>query len=278
MAKIKAVASGVLNLGGREVDCYVLEDGRRVLSQRGIMAGITGAKGGAKNGNLTRLVSRLPEKHRALALGPSIEFVLPGDTGIVAIGRDRMFFVQLCDAYAESWVAGELHPKQEAIAKVAMAIIRALAHVGIDALIDEATGYQQHRANDYLRRLFEHSLREEAGKWELQFPESVPRALAPLWGVAYVSGPHPKELHRVYGQIYDMVLGKEVADEMRARNLDSKASTNHHQWLHDSARGLLSDDIRLITFLASQCGSKAEFWRRMRHHYCREPLQLGLGA
>lgn len=58
MAKIKAVASGVLNLGGREVDCYVLEDGRRVLSQRGIMAGITGAKGGAKNGNLTQCGSK----------------------------------------------------------------------------------------------------------------------------------------------------------------------------------------------------------------------------
>jgi len=66
------------------------------------------------------------------------------------------------------------------------------------------------------------------------------------------------------------------ADEMRARNRG--ASTNHHQWLQDSARGLLSDDIRLITVIASQCGSKREFWRRMRHHYCREPLQLGLGA
>ncbi len=271
MSKVKAVASGTLNLGGREVDCYVLEDGRRVLSQRGILAGI----GAAKKGDLARLISRLPERFNELGAPPTVEFVLQ-DGCTAAIGRDRMFFVKLCDAYTEAWAAGELHPKQEAIAKVAMAIIRSLAHVGIDALIDEATGYQRVRANDYLQRLFEHTFRAEAGKWELQFPESVPRALAPLWGVAYVSGPHPKELHRVYGQIYDMVLGKDVADEMRARNRDTKGSTNHHQWLQDSAKGLLSDDIRLITFIASQCGSKAEFWRRMRHHYCREPLQLGL--
>jgi len=276
MSKMKAVASGTLNFGGREVDCYVLEDGRRVISQRGIQAGI----GAAKDGKIDRLISRLPSRFADLNARPTIEFITSTNAGsaAVAIGRDRMFFVQLCDAYADAWAAGELHPKQEPIAKVAMAIIRALAKVGIDALIDEATGYQRVRENDYLRRLLDHSLREEAGKWELQFPESVPRALAPLWGVAYVSGPHPKELHRAYGQIYDMVLGKDVADEMRARNRETKASTNHHQWLQDSARGLLSDDIRLITFIASQCGSKAEFWRRMRHHYCREPLQLGLGA
>jgi len=273
MSKVKAVASGTLNFGGREVDCYVLEDGRRVLSQRGISAGL----GVAKSTELKRLISRLPARFECIVASPSIDFVLP-DGATVAIGRDRMFFVQLCDAYADAWAAGELHPKQEPIAKVAMAILRALAKVGIDALIDEATGFQQVRANDYLRRLFEHSLRQEAGKWELQFPESLPRALAPLWKVAYVSGPHPKELHRVYGQIYDMVLGKEVADEMRARNRDTRDSTNHHQWLCGDAKGLLADDIRLVTWIASQCGSKAEFWRRMRHHYCREPLQLGLEA
>lgn len=271
MASPKAVASGRLHFGSNDVECYVLEDGRRVISQRGILAGI----GAAKKGDLGRLISRLPERFCDLGAPPTIDFVLQ-DGRTEAIGRDRMFFVQLCDAYAEAWAAGELHPKQEPIAKVAMAIIRALAHVGIDALIDEATGYQQVRANDYLRRLFEHSLRAEAGKWELQFPDSVARALAPLWRVAYTTGSHPKALHRVYGQIYDMVLGKDVADEMRERNRATRATTNHHQWLQPPAKGMLSDDLRTVEMLAMQSGSKREFWARMRSHYRKEPLQLGL--
>jgi hypothetical protein len=266
---LKAVATGVLTFGTSEVDCYVLEDGQRVISTKGIQAGI----GASKNGHLDRLLDKLPEKYRPDSVRPSIEFVLP--TGGVASGRDRKAFVDICDAYSAAWADGKLHPKQEAIAKSAMAIIRSLAHVGIDALIDEATGYQKVRENDYLRRLFDFTLRQEAAKWEIMFPPAVPRALAPLWKVHYVSGPHPKELQRVYGQIYDLVLGKDTAKEMRSRNIDPK-SIRHHQLLQKEPRRLLGEDLQYIIWTAKQSGSKSEFWKRLRYHYRNEPLQLGL--
>ncbi len=269
--RVKAMASGVLKFGNVEVECYVLEDGRRVISQRGIIAGI-GAS--AKNGDLERHVGRLPARFGDLSLVPSIEFTIPN--GAIALGRDRNFFVDLCDAYADAWAAGELHPKQELIARTCMAIIRSLAKVGIDALIDEATGYQKVRTNDYLQRLFEHSLREEAAKWQMTFPKSLARALAPLWGVTYTDGPHPRELQHAYGQIYNFVLGDDVAAELRRKNAETKDSLNHHQWLTPPARALLADDLRVVEMLALQSGSKREFWARMRAHYRKEPLQLGL--
>ena len=273
MERAKAVASGVLKFGGIDVDCYVLEDGRRVISARGIQQGI----GAAGSKNLPRLVRRLPPRFSHLNEAPVLEFTIQtGGAGIVANGYDRNFFVDLCDAYADTFAAGELHVQQEGIARTCIAVIRSLAKVGIDALIDEATGYQKVRANDYLQRLFEHSLREEATKWQLTFPKSLARALAPLWGVSYTDGPHPRELQRAYGQIYNFVLGDDVAAELRRKNADTKDSLNHHQWLTPPARALLADDLRVVEMLASQSGTKREFWGRMRSHYRKEPLQLGL--
>lgn len=46
MGKPRAVASGVLQFGAIEVDCYVLDNGKRVLSQRGIIGVLSGRNTG----------------------------------------------------------------------------------------------------------------------------------------------------------------------------------------------------------------------------------------
>lgn len=264
----RAIADGVISFGPLELECYVLDDERRILTTSGIQEVI----GAAKDRMLTRALSRLPKKYEHLSVQPSIEFVLPN--GGIGTGREAMFLVELCKAYAEAWQNGELHHKQEHIAKTAMTILFALSGVAIIALIDEKTGYQSKRQSNYLERLFNHSLRVEARRWELMFPDSVAKALAPLWGVAYVGGSHPKELHRVYGIIYDIVLGRDVADEMRKRKKSSGKSVKNHQFLQDDSRMLLSDDLRVVELLARQSQSKQDFLTRLRHHYRQEGLQL----
>ena len=269
--KIKAVASGVLFEEMRTpVECYVLEDGRRVLSQRGEARALRGI-GGADDGKIGRLISRLPKKYEALALGPTIEFTLP-DSGIVAIGREASHLVDVCAAYSETFALGELHASQLPMARRAIMLVNVFAKVGIDALIDEATGYQKTRGERDLARRFDRYLRLEPGKWEMRFTPELVRALAPLYGVPYTRGSYPRALQTPFHLIYEMVFGTEVATEMRKRN-PTPETFCHHQVLKDPGQAMLSDELAVVTLLASQARTKEDFWARMRHKYLGEPLQ-----
>jgi hypothetical protein len=39
---------------------------------------------------------------------------------------------------------------------------------------------------------------------------------------------------------------------------------------------LLDDDLCIVEILANQSATPDEFWHRMRAHYRKEPLQMGL--
>lgn len=137
----RAVTAGII-FGG--VDCYVLEDGSTVLSQRGMLRGLRGkdgADGGPEKGDLGRYLARLPEKYSALTVDPNLEFVLPD--GGVATGRPSHDFVALCRAYAEMFADGTIHKARLGLAQKAVAILAALAERGIDEIIYEATGYKK---------------------------------------------------------------------------------------------------------------------------------------
>jgi hypothetical protein len=67
-----------------------LDDGRRVVSQRGVVGLLSG---GAEVGNLGRFMSRLPSRFAQITAEPKIEFDLPG--GGVAYGREGTWLVDL---------------------------------------------------------------------------------------------------------------------------------------------------------------------------------------
>jgi len=51
-------------------------------------------------------------------------------------------------------------------------LMRGLAHVGIVALVDEATGYQYDRASKLLKRFLSSSFSKELLRWAKTFPMS----------------------------------------------------------------------------------------------------------
>jgi hypothetical protein len=87
------------------VECYVLEDGRRVISQVGAVRALSG-NATAKDGQIGRYIARLPSRFAELASTPSVE--IERLEGGVAIGRDARWFVRLCNAYLDARRAGEL--------------------------------------------------------------------------------------------------------------------------------------------------------------------------
>lgn len=105
MTRLRAPYEGKLFDG--LLDCYVLEDGRHLVSQRGVVRALT--NGGRDRGDLGTYLERLPSRFAGLTAAAEVEFSLPG--GGVAKGREAMWFVDLLKAYDEADDAGELHPR-----------------------------------------------------------------------------------------------------------------------------------------------------------------------
>ena len=63
--------------------------------------------------------------------------------------------------------------------------MRGLAHVGIIALVDEATGYQEVRAKDALARILEAFIAKELQAWVHTFPDDFYREIFRLRGLEF---------------------------------------------------------------------------------------------
>lgn len=265
--RIKATHQGTI-FDGR-VDCYVLEDERRVVSQRGVVGAITG--GGAKTGALGRFLERLPSRFAHLAAVPEIDVVLPG--GNAAKAREAQWVVELLKAYDEADDLGMLHHTQRDLARNARRLIRALAGTGIIALIDEATDYQAVRDAAALSFAFRALLLESTCPWDLMWPSEFAEAMCRLHNVPF-DGTQPRFLGSTYEKLYRLVLGDDVYEELKRRNPEPSHRSNHHQWLTPEAREVVRRHIPFLTAFAEQCATKEEFWARMEHRYRKRPLQL----
>lgn len=84
---IKAIARG--KLFGGNVDCFVLEDERRVIA----VGGVTKAVGAHGNASLAQYIGKLPSRYQALASPTVFEIAIPG--GGVARCHDAEYLLQL---------------------------------------------------------------------------------------------------------------------------------------------------------------------------------------
>lgn len=254
------------------IDCYVLDDGRRVVSQRGVVRALT--DGGREGGNLGAYLAKMPNEYGHLATGAEIVFVR--HDGGIAHGRDAQWLVDLLRAYDEADDLGLLHHTQRHLARNARKILRALAGVAMVSLIDEATGYQAIRQAGELSFIFRAILLESQQAWDLMWPPEFVDAIVRLHGERYDGGPQPRWLASTYDKLYHLILGDEVVAELKRRNPDPKFGTNHHQWLTPEAREVLRRNIPTVVALANTSSSKDDFWRRVEHHYSKSALQLTL--
>lgn len=277
--KMRAVATGVLSLGGIDLDCYVLEDGRRVVSQRAIVRLLTSdkdGKGGRGSGGLGGYLERLPKEFNTLeAVTTLVRFDAPGGT---VIGRDAQFVVDMCKAYKAALRAGALHPMQAHIAAKADMIIDALAGVGIAALVDEATGYQQVRTSDGLRRLFDRLLVQEATTYARLVPESLIRSLCKTYGLKWDRRRgFPPALCGVMHEIYKLVLGDEMLSEVKERNgYGNDRIGKHHQFFAEDCRRLTTADLGAVEIISNQSAGKDDFKARLKAHFRGDAYQLRL--
>lgn len=174
---------GILPIGGLQLECYVLEDGRRVFHKRGMAKalGLKSEGGNAFMKTLSRkgLGSEIDEKLWEKIDNPIVFKSLGSDP---AHGYEAEVLVDVCKAVIRAQKAGKLTKSQNSIANQSTAIINALAKVGIDALIDEATGYQSERSPDALRLLVNAYIDKEMREWEKEFPDDYYITLNKVYG------------------------------------------------------------------------------------------------
>jgi P63C domain len=181
-----------LRIGDAEIECYVLDDGTRVLTQASFLR----ALGRHPKANTRREGGNTPVppilQSKALSSfitddildkARPITFLPP--TGGRAYGYNAELLPVVCEIYLKARDEGVLDRQQEHVAKRAEILIRGLARVGIIALVDEATGYQEVRTKKALAEILEAYIDKELRAWVQTFPDDFYRQIFRLRGLDY---------------------------------------------------------------------------------------------
>lgn len=192
----RAFGVGEIAIGPQKIPCAVLETGEgpvRLITQEGFLSALGRAKK-AKGGQGASVVDDTPAFMAAQNLRPFIPADLEGSTtpvvfrvpsGTKAFGYRADLLPKVCEVFVEADRAGKILPSQKHIAEQAYILLKGLARVGIAALIDEATGYQEVRDRIALQRILDRYLKDEWSKWTKRFPDSFYRELFRLKGIPY---------------------------------------------------------------------------------------------
>jgi hypothetical protein len=264
---VPASYTGELRIGDMAVNCAVLDDGTRVINQGTMLSALGRSRrprGGDAGtvlfaGNLQRYISL----ELAEALRNPITYVQPG--GGRALGYSAEILPQVCDVYLAARNDKSLLKSQAAAARAAEILIRGLARVGIIALVDEATGYQEVRARYELQKILEAYVQAELRPWLKTFPDEFFREIYRLQGWEYRPGtskrtPYVGKLINKY--VYDQ-LPDGVVDELRRLNPKNEKgyrARKHFQFLTaDTGNAQLDKQISTVTTLMRIARDKPDF-------------------
>ena len=261
---------GTLQIGDVAMECHVLSNSQRVLTQREVVRVLSG---GRESGNLQRYLDRNPLTAENFDLGPTVNFTVP-ETQVVGIGHEAIQLVEICDRYLRARELKLLKPSQLKLAKQAEIVIRASAKVGIIALIDEATGYDKVKARrDYQVKL-QAFIAEDMQEWARMFPESFWLELARLEGVRYSPRSRPLRWGKyVMMFVYD-AIDPDIGNWLRANNPSPRFKKNHHQWLKEFGREQVHDQITKVVTIMNLCKDMEEFREKFSYIFDKAPLQL----
>ena len=238
--------SGGLNLNGLKISCYVLQDGRRILSTSGMQKALA-IVNDEKERSSGRLAEILSSKHVSSCisnenLSAKISPILCYRGAQRIAGYEASVLPEICEImlkvrdYAVTNNI-ELGSRQKAVIAQSDIIIRALARVGIIALVDEATGYQYDREKDELQKILKAYISEELLPWQKRFPDVFYKELFRLNGWDFtVNG--IKKRPGIIGKWTNMFIYEElpngVLDELKKKTPKSESgnrTSRYHQLL-----------------------------------------------
>lgn len=268
---------GVLNLAGVEIPVYVLSNGQRVIARIAATEVLTGVK---RQGDLESYI-------RAESLKGFIDLETVKSRMVTfrlkevemlnqaVMGLPSDLFIEICRGYVAALNASmnpelnvTLTERQREIAIKAGMFLAACAKVGLDALIDEATGYQYERPEDALQIKLKLYLAEEMRKWEKTFPDQLWEQFGRLTNWKGRIHQRPKYWGKLVMELIYEYLDPDVAQWLRENAPTPLHGQNYHQWLTEQY-GLrkLIEHIWKVIGIASTCETIDELRNNMERLY-----------
>jgi len=283
-------ADNPLRIGDIEIPCYVLEDGRRVIVQAGMITALGMTKGGSSHRGGTRLAkfvgqdrlkSYCPEELITGTQSP-VKFRTTG--GMIALGFDATILSDICFAVIEAAKADRLTDKQKHIADRCLILAKAFAKVGITALVDEATGYQDVRDRHALQEILDRYLQHEFAAWAKTFPDEFYKHIFRLRGWKWM-GMAKNRPQCVANYTKDLIyarLAPGILEELEDRNPvqdNGRRKGKHFQLLtEDIGHPALAQHMHATIGLMRAADTWGDFMRMMDRSFPKrgDTLQLPL--
>jgi len=284
----KAKYKGFLNLMGFEIPCYVLEPtGQRVIGRTSATEMLTGIKGGGSLEKYIGVSALKPFIDQGSVLEGMVSFRLPEVEGLGrhVKGLPANLLIEVCRGFVGALEASNnpnsgyppLTERQREMAVKASMFLAACAKVGLDALIDEATGAQYDCAEDALEVKLRAYLEDEMRKWEKTFPDELWIEFARLTSWKGSVTNRPKYWDKLVMELVYEYLDPDVAKWLKDNAPEPKHGQNYHQWL-SSQYGLkkLVEHIWKLIGIASTCQNMSELKIRMAELHGKIPVQYTL--
>lgn len=290
MAKRQILHEGEITLGNVAIPCYVLDDGTRILSGRGMQEALKMVDevddGKQKAG--TRLQRYLSQKSLEpfIYKDKELDHFNPIECykGTQKVnGYEATVLADVCEAFLDARKKIQLSPRQKIIANQCEIIIRGFARVGIVALIDEATGYQYDRERFELQKILNAYISEEILKWQLTFTDEFYKEVYRLWGLPFIPKyikNKPSFIGKLTTKYIYELLPHGVVDKIKEQTGKTDKGNWKYKW-HQSltpeiGREHLKKQIIEVTTLMSVSQSKEQFDGLFQQKYNKKPAQLQL--
>lgn len=290
----QASYTGTLKLGDFELPCAVLSDGTRVLTETDFMRGMgmyrSGAlsvrrgqgKAGAQVPLYLAFKNLIP--YINMHLGNVHELVLKYKTerGSTAHGIRADLIPKICDVWIDAQEDDVLGARQEQIADKAKLIMRALAHVGIIALVDEATGFQRERATNALAEILEKYIEKELQPWIKTFPDDYYEELFRLRGLEFPGDTvkRPQYFGHLTNDIIYKRLAPAVLDELKSTTPRDDSGRRKHKFFQklttDLGHPKLREHMASILTIMRLSNDYEDFYEKLEkiHPQYNKTLQI----
>jgi hypothetical protein len=189
----------------------------------------------------------------------------------VVRGYDASVLVAVCNVWLRAREAGALQKQQLGKAQKAEILTRALAHTGIAALVDEATGYEKVRPQNALQEYLALIIRKELAAWVKKFPDEFYENIYKLksWTWPGMS----KNRYSVVGHYTNNLVFDRIASGLLTE-LQSKTPKNErgyrphkmHQWLtEDVGDPMLAQHLHSLIMMQRLAIANGYGWTRFLH-------------
>jgi hypothetical protein len=276
---------GTLNIVGLEVPCYVLDNGQKIIGRTSATELLTGIRGGGALEKYIGVKALESFINKDLVLERLVPFRLLEVEGLekAVKGLPADLMIEVCQGFVAALQASfdpaspypKMTDRQRQMAMKASIFLSACAKVGLEALIDEATGYQYERAEDALQVKLRAFIADELRAWEKTFPDELWAEFGRLTGWKGSLQSRPKWWGKlVIEMIYD-TQDPDIAEYLK--NNKPPPGVHWHRQLTENigVRALVSRCYEIVG-MAKECEDMRQLREKVARHYGRQVVQFSL--